>query len=28
VVRLLEERLLTPVGLRSLAPGSAKYKPR
>jgi predicted glycogen debranching enzyme len=27
VVRTVEERLLTPVGLRSLAPGSAEYKP-
>jgi glycogen debranching enzyme len=26
VLRTVEERLLTPVGLRSLAPGSAEYK--
>lgn len=28
VVRVVRERLLTPVGLRSLAPGSPNYKPR
>ncbi len=28
VVRVVEERLVTPVGLRSLAPGSAHYAPR
>jgi predicted glycogen debranching enzyme len=28
VVELVKERLLTPVGLRSLAPGSREYKPR
>jgi predicted glycogen debranching enzyme len=28
VLRTVEERLLTPVGLRSLAPGSAEYKPQ
>jgi predicted glycogen debranching enzyme len=28
VVRVVEERLLTPVGLRSLAPGHPDYKPR
>jgi glycogen debranching enzyme len=28
VVQVVQERLLTPVGLRSLAPGSREYKPR
>ncbi|MFB3908111.1 MAG: amylo-alpha-1,6-glucosidase [Candidatus Eisenbacteria bacterium] len=28
VVRAVQERLLTPVGLRSLAPGDADFKPR
>jgi predicted glycogen debranching enzyme len=28
VVEVVKERLLTPVGLRSLAPGSPEYKPR
>ncbi|MGQ0713946.1 MAG: amylo-alpha-1,6-glucosidase [Gemmatimonadaceae bacterium] len=28
VVRTVKERLLTPVGLRSLAPGSEEYKPQ
>jgi glycogen debranching enzyme len=28
VVRVVRERLLTPVGLRTLAPGSARYRPR
>jgi predicted glycogen debranching enzyme len=28
VLRIVEERLLTPVGLRSLIPGSAEYKAR
>jgi len=28
VMRVVEERLLTPVGLRSLAPGEPDYKPR
>jgi predicted glycogen debranching enzyme len=28
VIAVAEERLLTPVGLRSLAPGEAEYKPR
>jgi predicted glycogen debranching enzyme len=28
VVRVVQERLLTPVGLRSLAPGEKDYKPR
>ena len=28
VVQVVEERLLTPVGLRTLAPGDAQYRPR
>ncbi len=28
VVRIVRDRLLTPVGLRSLAPGDPEYKPR